>query len=113
MQLERKISLWKIAQKEKKHTFMYKAVEKKKISAGIWRTTGRKVYGSGFTWRQVWRHSNLYGALRGGKNTNEHRRDKSWDQSKITFKLISSKNHNSVHVVISLYNFIALPLLAR
>ena len=63
MWLERKIGLQKIARKEKRHTFMYKAVEKKKISAGIWHMTGRKVYGSGFTWRQVWRHSKLYGVL--------------------------------------------------
>ena len=33
-----------------KHTFMYKAVEEKKISAGIWHIVGRKVYGGMFTW---------------------------------------------------------------
>ena len=30
--------------------FMYKAVDKKKISAGIDHTSGRKVYASGVTW---------------------------------------------------------------
>ena len=34
-----------------KHTFMYKAVKEKKISAGIWHTTGRK----GYTGRETWR----------------------------------------------------------
>ena len=34
-----------------KHTFMYKAVKEKKISAGIWCTTGRK----GYTGREMWR----------------------------------------------------------
>ena len=33
-----------------KCTFMYKAVEEKKISAGIWHIVGRKVYGGMFTW---------------------------------------------------------------
>ena len=33
-----------------KHTFMYKAVEEKKISAGIWHTIGRKVYTSRDMW---------------------------------------------------------------
>ena len=34
-----------------KCTFMYKAVEEKKISAGIWHTTGRK----GYAGREMWR----------------------------------------------------------
>ena len=68
-----------------KCTFMYKAVEKKKISAGIRHMTGRKVYGSGSTWRQVWRCSNLYGAVRGDKNANEHRGIKTWSDEKSLF----------------------------
>ena len=33
-----------------KCTFMYKAVEEKKISAGIWHIVGRKVYNGMDTW---------------------------------------------------------------
>ena len=58
-----------------KCTFMYKAVEEKKISAGIWHTFGRKVYGSGSMWSPVWRHSKLYGVLQGDKNANGHRKN--------------------------------------
>ena len=43
MQLERKIGLWKIAQKAERHKFMYKVVDKKKRSAGINCIHGREV----------------------------------------------------------------------
>ena len=46
-----------------KHKFMYKAVDEKKISAGIECMIGRKVYASGVTWSRVQRHSKLYGVL--------------------------------------------------
>ena len=83
--------------------FMYKAVDKKKISAGIGCMIGRKVYTSKVTWSWVWRCSKMYSVLRGDKNANKHRKDESWDQSKITFKLIISKNHITLHIVIAVY----------
>ena len=43
MQLERKISLRKIVQKAERCKFMYKVVDKKKISAGINHICGREV----------------------------------------------------------------------
>ena len=50
MRLERKIGLQKIVQKAERCKFMYKAVDKKKRSAGINHICGREVYTGRDTW---------------------------------------------------------------
>ena len=84
-----------------------------KKSAGINHICGREVYAGWSMWscnEDVQKCVVHYEVTKMQMGTEEL---KTGSVEKSLFKLISSKNHNSLHIIISPYNFIVLPFLAR
>ena len=84
-----------------KRKFMYKAVDKKKISAGIGCRIGRKVYTSRDTWscnEDIQKYVVHYEVTKMRMGTEELKLGQS---KKSLFKLIISKSHTSLLIVMT------------